>query len=142
MMNKEKALNILNKALEDLWEWYDGDMDSEKAREYKAMKQFIYKNLADEKAEDIIPVTLEEHLQDVFDKYTNWDGDLIPSVDDITLEEALTKAFESHPDEVCSFSLDQHTVFENASYITGYISICWIDKYGCLNHETAQWEVM
>lgn len=85
---------------------------------------------------------LETELENCFACYTNIDGDLLPSVDDITLEEALTKVFENHPDEVCSFSVAQETTFENPSYITGYISICWIDKYGHLNHETAQWEVM
>lgn len=85
---------------------------------------------------------LETELENCFACYTDMDGNILPSVNDITLEEALTKVFESHPDEVCSFSTDQCTIFENASYITGYISICWIDKYGHLNHETAQWEVI
>lgn len=85
---------------------------------------------------------LEMDLENCINHYTDMDGNLLPSVDDITLEEALTKVFESHPDEVMSFSIAQETIFENPSYITGYISVCWIDKYGHLNHETAQWEVI
>lgn len=85
---------------------------------------------------------LEMDLENCINHYTNMDGNLLPSVDDITLEEALTKVFERHPDEVMSFSIAQETIFENPSYITGYISVCWIDEYGHLNHETAQWEVI
>lgn len=85
---------------------------------------------------------LETELENCFACYTDMDGNILPSVNDITLEEALSKVFESHFDEVMSFSVAQETIFENPSYITGYISICWIDKYGHLNHETAQWEVI
>lgn len=85
---------------------------------------------------------LETDLENCVSCYTDMDGNLLPAVDDITLEEALTKVFESHPDEVHAFSVAQETVFENPSYITGYISVCWVDHHGNINHETAQWEVI
>ncbi len=87
-------------------------------------------------------LTLEDDIENCINEYTDMDGNLLPSVDDITLEEALDKVFMKHPDEVHAYSVAQETVFENPSYITGYISVCWVDKYGHLNHETAQWEVI
>jgi hypothetical protein len=87
-------------------------------------------------------LTLEDDIENCINEYTDMDGNLLPSVDDITLEEALDKVFTKHPDAVRSFSVAQETVFENPSYITGYISVCWIDHCGNLNHETAQWEVI
>lgn len=87
-------------------------------------------------------LTLEDDIENCINGYTDMDGNILPSVDDITLKEALIKVFENHPDEAMSFSVAQETIFENPSYITGYISVCWIDEYDHLNHETAQWEVI
>ena len=85
---------------------------------------------------------LEMDLENCINHYTDMDGNLLPAVDDITLEEALDKVFMKHPDEVHAYSVAQETVFENPSYITGYISVCWVDHHGNINHETAQWEVL
>lgn len=143
MMNKEKALNVLSDVIEDVFNWYDGDISPSKAREYEVMEQFIYKYLADgEEMNDSAPLTLEDHIQSVFDKYTNFDGNLAPSVSDVGLDTALEEAFAAHPDECKQFSVYMEKTFENPGYITGYISFSWIDHLGLLNHETAQWEVI
>lgn len=90
--------------------------------------------------------SLADALNKVFDTFTDYEGNLRPWFDDdgneVALEEAINNVFVEYPDEAAQYNVEVETLFENPSYIVGYISIAWTNEDGELWHETHQWEVV
>ena len=91
--------------------------------------------------------SLEEALHKVFDEFTDWEGRLRPSIEtddekEQYLEDAVNNVLSQYEDEVHSYNVETETLFENPSYIVGYISIAYTNENGELWHGTYKWEVV
>lgn len=90
--------------------------------------------------------SLEEALKEVFDEFTDWEGRLRPSIEvdekEQYLEDAVNNVLSQYEDEVHSYNVETETLFENPSYIVGYISIAYTNENGELWHGTYKWEVV
>ena len=151
MMNRERALMLMSTAIDALSEYQNCDRDNKYWEELEEAEEYIYRNLRDggEISKINTEKSLEEDIQDVFDRFTDVDGNLHPEIADpdsdkmLSLEKTLMNVLGSHPDECRFFSVAVEKIFETKNYITGFVSICYVDPvYNFPTHITEKWEVM
>ena len=87
-------------------------------------------------------MNLVEALEYCISTYTDENGVLSPSLNDVSLEEAIREVFETYPNEWRDYSVEMESVFDSPGYSTGYISVAWITPDKELCHDTSRWEVM
>ena len=87
-------------------------------------------------------MNLVEALEYCISTYTDENGVLSPSLNDVSLEEAIREVFETYPNEWCNYYVNMESVFDSPGYSTGYISVAWITPDNELCHDTSRWEVM
>ena len=87
-------------------------------------------------------MNLVEALEYCIFTYSDENGVLSPSLNDVSLDEAIREVFETYPNDWRDCSIEMESVFDSPGYSTGYISIAWITLDKELWHDTSRWEVM
>lgn len=87
-------------------------------------------------------MTLVEALEYCISTYTDENGVLSPSLNNVSLDEAIGEVFATYPNEWRDCSIEMETVFDSPGYSTGYISVAWITPDMELCHDTSRWEVI
>lgn len=87
-------------------------------------------------------MTLVEALEYCISTYTDENGVLSPSLNDVSLDEAIGEVFATYQNDWRDCSIEMETVFDSPGYSTGYISVAWITPDMELCHDTSRWEVI
>lgn len=87
-------------------------------------------------------MTLVEALEYCISTYTDENGVLSPSLNDVSLNEAISEVFDTYQNDWRDCSIEMETVFDSPGYSTGYISVAWITPDMELCHDTSRWEVI